>query len=151
MPARPPLSRLCRSPARPRGGIVNAAEVATISFCYLEFSPYQSEKRSFVEQAENSLPDPDTNPALHRAMVAARTADDNRARDIVILDLRELTCQFDYFVICSGTSRRQLHAISEEIDHALEDGLGDKRRGIEGYQESLWIILGLRRRRYAHF
>ncbi len=94
-----------------------------------------------MELAEKRLPDPETSPALTRAMIAAKTAGENRAQDIVILDLRELTCQFDYFVICSGTSRRQLHAISEEIDHALEEGMGDKRRGIEGYQESLWIVL----------
>jgi len=79
--------------------------------------------------------------ALERALVAARTADDNRGRDIVVLDLRELTTFFDYFVIATGTSRRQLHAISEEIDHALEDGLGDRRMGIEGYSESRWILL----------
>ena len=79
--------------------------------------------------------------ALERALAAARTADDNRGRDIVILDLRELTTFFDYFVIATGTSRRQLHAISEEIDHALEDGMGDRRMGIEGYNESRWILL----------
>jgi len=80
-------------------------------------------------------------PALERALAAARTADDNRGRDIVVLDLRELTTFFDYFVIASGTSRRQLHAISEEIDHALEEGMGDRRLGIEGYDESRWILL----------
>ena len=79
--------------------------------------------------------------ALERALVAARTADDNRGRDIVVLDLRELTTMFDYFVIASGTSRRQLHAISEQIDHALEEGMGDRRMGIEGYSESRWILL----------
>jgi ribosome-associated protein len=79
--------------------------------------------------------------ALERALVAARTADENRGRDIAILDLRDLTTFFDYFVIVTGTSRRQLHAISEEIDHALEDGLGDRRMGIEGYDESRWILL----------
>ncbi len=79
--------------------------------------------------------------ALRRALAAARTADDNRGRDIVVLDLRELTSIFDYFVIASGTSRRQLHAISEEIDHALEEGMGDRRLGIEGYDESRWILL----------
>jgi len=78
---------------------------------------------------------------LRRALVAARTAEDNRGRDIVILDLRQLTAVFDYFVIASGTSRRQLHAMSEEIDHALEDDLGDRRLGIEGYAESHWILL----------
>ena len=79
--------------------------------------------------------------AKQRAMVAARTAEDNRGRDITILDLRELTTTFDFFVIASGTSRRQLHAMSEEIDHALEQGLGDHRMGIEGYEQSRWILL----------
>ena len=79
--------------------------------------------------------------ALRRALVAARVAEENRGREIVILDTRELTPMFDYFVIASGTSRRQLHAISEEIDHALEDDLGDRRLGIEGYDESRWILL----------
>jgi ribosome-associated protein len=78
---------------------------------------------------------------LRRALVAARVAEENRGRDIVILDMRELTPMFDYFVLASGASRRQLHAISEEIDHALEDGLGDRRLGIEGYDESRWILL----------
>jgi ribosome-associated protein len=75
------------------------------------------------------------------AIAAARTADDNRGRDIVVLDVRQLTCIFDYFVIATGSSRRHLHAMSEEIDHKLEDDLGDKRMGIEGYQESSWILL----------
>ncbi len=79
--------------------------------------------------------------ALERALVAARTAEDNRGQNIVVLDMRGLTPMFDFFVIASGTSRRQLHAMSEEIDHALEEGLGDRRMGIEGYAESRWILL----------
>ena len=55
--------------------------------------------------------------------------------------LRELTSIFDYFVLVTGTSRRQLHAMSEEIDRVLEDELGDQRLGIEGYEESRWILL----------
>jgi len=78
---------------------------------------------------------------LHRALVAARVAEENRGRDVVVLDMRHLTAMFDYFVLASGTSRRQLHAMSEEIDHALEQGLGDRRLGIEGYEESRWILL----------
>ena len=68
-------------------------------------------------------------------------AAENRGRDIVILDLRELTCMFDFFVLVSGASRRQLHAISEEIDRVLQEELGDRRLGIEGYEESRWILL----------
>lgn len=74
-------------------------------------------------------------------MLAARVAEENRGRDIAVLDLREMTSIFDYFVVVSGTSRRQLHAISEEIDRAMEEELGDQRLGIEGYEESRWILL----------
>lgn len=79
--------------------------------------------------------------ALQRALAAAQTAHENRAKDIVILDLRELTTEFDYFLIATGTSTRQLHAISEEIDHKLEEDLRDRRLGVEGYQTGGWILL----------
>ncbi len=79
--------------------------------------------------------------ALELAIAAARTAEDNRGQDIVVLDVRKLTSMFDYFVIATGTSRRQLHAMSEEIDDRLEHDLNDERMGIEGYAESRWILL----------
>jgi ribosome-associated protein len=78
--------------------------------------------------------------ALSRALAAAQTAHENKGRDIQILDLRELTIEFDYFVIATGGSTRQLHAISEEIDHCLEDDLHDRRLGLEGYQTGGWIL-----------
>jgi ribosome-associated protein len=93
-------------------------------------------KNHFAEtQSEKLL------PSYDRALIAAQIAADNRAQNIVILDLRELTQFFDFFVIASGTSRRQLHAVSEEIDHEFEDRLGDKRLSISGYRESRWIVL----------
>lgn len=79
--------------------------------------------------------------ALERAKTAARIIAENKGTDIKILDLRQITQAFDFFVIASGTSRRQLHAVSDEIDHSFEKELGDKRRCIEGYQESRWIVL----------
>lgn len=79
--------------------------------------------------------------SLQLALAAARTAEENRGIDIAVLDMRPITPVFDYFVVVTGNSRRQLHAISEEIDHCLEDELGDSRMGIEGYNESRWILL----------
>jgi len=79
--------------------------------------------------------------SLQLALAAAQAAEDNRGQDVVVLDMRELTPIFDYFVIATGTSRKQLHAMSEEIDHCLEDELGDHRGGIEGYDASSWILL----------
>ena len=79
--------------------------------------------------------------SLQLALAAARTAEDNRGEDVVVLDMRGMTTEFDYFVMATGNSRRQLHAISEEIDRVLESELGDQRMGIEGYNESRWILL----------
>jgi ribosome-associated protein len=84
-----------------------------------------------------------TNPerSLQLVLAAARTAAENGATDIVVMDMSRHTAIFDYFLIATGTSRRQLHAISEEIDHKLEDELHDKRMNIDGYDDSRWIVL----------
>jgi ribosome-associated protein len=79
--------------------------------------------------------------SLQLALAAIQTAEDNGGRELLVLDMREHTSLFDYFVIATGTSRRQLHAMSEEIDHKLEDDLQDKRMSIEGYDASRWIVL----------
>ena len=79
--------------------------------------------------------------AEERALTAAKIIAENKGYDIKVLDLREITRVFDFFVIASGMSRRQLHAVSDEIDDVFEKEMGDKRRGIEGYQESRWIVL----------
>ncbi len=79
--------------------------------------------------------------SLELAKAAAQVALDNKGEDVLILDVCDQTALFDYFVIATGTSRRQLHAISEEIDNVLEKGLKDRRLGIEGYEDSRWIVL----------
>ena len=79
--------------------------------------------------------------SLKLALAAAKTAAENGGTNIVVLDMSGQTAIFDYFVIATGTSRRQLHAISEEIDHNLEDKLKDRRSNIDGYDESRWIVL----------
>ena len=92
-------------------------------------------------ESDASLMSSHSERSLELALAAARTAAENRGRDIVVLDLREVTPIFDYFVLATGTSRRQLHAMSEEIDNKLEKDLGDQRMGIEGYTQSRWILL----------
>lgn len=78
-------------------------------------------------------------PSLDRACLSAHVAADNKARDIVVLDMRGVTPLYDYFVLATGTSRRQIHTISEEIDAALHE-VGDRRMAIEGYEASSWIV-----------
>jgi ribosome-associated protein len=78
-------------------------------------------------------------PAIERAAICARTARDHKARDIVVLNMKGRHPLYDYFVICTGASRRQIHTLAEEIDDALK-AIGDRRDGIEGYQASKWIV-----------
>jgi ribosome-associated protein len=82
-----------------------------------------------------------TDRSRQLAVAAARIAIANNGSDVLVLDVCEQTALFDYFVIATGTSRRQLHAISEEIDDVLQKDLGDTRLGIEGYEDSRWIVL----------
>jgi ribosome-associated protein len=77
--------------------------------------------------------------ALERACISARVAADNKARDVLVLDLRGITPLYDYFVLTTGNSRRQIHTIAEEIDAALR-AVGDRRLAIEGYQASKWVV-----------
>jgi ribosome-associated protein len=55
------------------------------------------------------------------------------------LDLRGVTPIFDFFVLMTGGSRRQIHTLAEEIDAYLRSE-GEKRLSIQGYQASRWIV-----------
>jgi ribosome-associated protein len=79
--------------------------------------------------------------SLQSALAAAREAEDNRGQDVVVLDVREQTAAFDYFVIATGTSNRQLRAMSDAIDDVLQKQFARRRLGREGYEESHWILL----------
>jgi ribosome-associated protein len=77
--------------------------------------------------------------AEDRACLVARVAAENKARDIVVLDMRGITPLYDFFVLATGTSRRQIHTLAEEIDAALR-AEGDARLTIEGYEASRWVV-----------
>jgi len=79
--------------------------------------------------------------ALRLARLAARVAEETRGSGITILDLRRLTPVVDYFVIVTGSSRRQMHAMADEIEKAVAHDLEDRARGAEGYEEGRWIVL----------
>jgi ribosome-associated protein len=77
--------------------------------------------------------------ALDLAVQCARVAEDNKAREIVLLDMREITPLYDFLLLCTGSSRRQIHTLAEEMDAAL-GGAGEKRSTIEGYEASKWVV-----------
>jgi ribosome-associated protein len=76
---------------------------------------------------------------LERAIECARIGEDNKAKDIVILDLRGITPIFDFFILMTGASRRQIHTLAEEVDDYMR-AQGEKRLTIQGYQASRWVV-----------
>ena len=108
------------------------------------------EKQSRPETDDNPLEIPEQtveraadqyNRSLANACTAARIADDLRGQDIVVLDLTGVTSIVDFFVIATGNSRRQMHAIADEVNRKLKHEDGNERIGIEGYRtEGNWIL-----------
>ena len=82
---------------------------------------------------------PLTTVASERACLAARVAQDNKGKDVVVLDMRAITPLYDFFVLATGISRRQTHTLAEEVDAALR-AEGETRLSIEGYEASKWIV-----------
>ena len=67
---------------------------------------------------------------------------DKQGEDILLLDIQEIATFADYFIICSGTSRRQLDALKGAISEELKQG--DERvlaKNIEGDADSGWILM----------
>jgi len=73
-------------------------------------------------------------------VAAARAAAEKQAKDIAVLDVHELIVITDLFVICTGTSDRQVKTVVEEVEKALRQ-LGRKPVRREGEQESRWVLL----------
>jgi ribosome-associated protein len=71
---------------------------------------------------------------------AIRAAEDKKATDLVVLDLRKAAGFTDFFLICSGTNPRQIRAIADAVMTALADE-GVKPAHVEGYERSEWVLL----------
>ncbi len=77
--------------------------------------------------------------SLQTAMQCAQIAEDYRGRETVILDLTGLTPIVDFFVITTGTSQRQMHALADEVNRLLKAD-GQTPLGREGLPNSNWIL-----------
>ncbi|MBM4389570.1 MAG: ribosome silencing factor [Deltaproteobacteria bacterium] len=74
------------------------------------------------------------------ARAAAEAAAARKAEDIVILDLDGVSSYCDAFVICNGTSRRQVRAVAEGIIEELRAS-GRRLVGVEGLDACRWVLL----------
>jgi ribosome-associated protein len=71
---------------------------------------------------------------------AVKAADAKQAKEIRVLDLRDISSFADFFVICSGSNSRQIQAIADEIQMRLKK-LGEHANSIEGYPNAEWVLM----------
>lgn len=71
---------------------------------------------------------------------AVRAAQDHKALDLDVLNLKGICSFTDFFLICSGTSTRHTQAISNAILEKLKKS-GISPAHVEGYSRAEWILL----------
>jgi ribosome-associated protein len=103
-------------------------------------------REPFDQMQERPAPPAETAPApamaaMPRALVdAIAAAQDKKASDLVLLDLRESGAFTDFFLLCSGQNARQVKAIVDAIEERLRKA-GARPAHIEGYDRAEWVLL----------
>lgn len=73
-------------------------------------------------------------------MRAAALCLDNKANDVVVLDLHGVTDMTDYFVIASGTSDTHVRSVAQHVEEALRRE-GVRPASVEGLTQGRWVLL----------
>ncbi len=75
------------------------------------------------------------------ALLCREFADNRKAEDLLVLDVRKLSSVTDYFVIASGTSEPHLRAIVDEITEKLRTAYDLRPRVVDGTLQGAWVVL----------
>lgn len=89
-------------------------------------------------------PEPTTQPTIvetpTRVREAVAAADDRKAVDLRVLHVEKVSDFTDFFLICSGTSERQVQAIADAVQERMRE---ERVRPlhVEGYNRGQWVLL----------
>jgi ribosome-associated protein len=79
--------------------------------------------------------------ALDLALQCVWAAQEKKALDPIILDLRKVSSITDYLVICSAQSEPQIKAIANGVEQALKESLERQPLAVDGFPTSQWIVI----------
>lgn len=83
------------------------------------------------------MPAMEPGPLAH---LVARAAEDKKAREVLVLDVRALTTIADYFVICEGDTDRQVRSIADGIEERCREN-GVRPLHVAGVRDASWACL----------
>lgn len=75
-------------------------------------------------------------------VTAVKAADDKRAEDIMVLNMKGISLIADYFMICHGNSDKQVQAIAREVREKAGE-LGYELKRMEGFDEARWVLIDI--------
>ncbi len=78
--------------------------------------------------------------AREAARIGGQAACDKKAVDVVVLDISKVSSFADLFVICHGSSDRQVRSVADAIDESLRAS-GVRPLSIEGAGEAQWVLV----------
>lgn len=78
---------------------------------------------------------------LELAKAIAQEAADTKAKDLKLLDLRDLVSYTDYFILATGTSDRHVKSIADRVHMKAKKSLGRLPISYEGFQSGQWVLL----------
>ncbi len=96
----------------------------------------QSAVDQFTTAADNKTAD---SKALINSITNA--LHEKKAKEVVLLDVRELTTLTDYFIVCHGTSETQIRALANSVSEKTKEDVGESVWKKEGLEARRWIIL----------
>jgi ribosome-associated protein len=74
------------------------------------------------------------------ALLCANAALDKKAKNLVVIAVKEVSSFADYFIVCSGTSDRQVQAIAASVQEQMKKS-GFLPIGIEGESNAKWVLM----------
>jgi ribosome-associated protein len=75
------------------------------------------------------------------ALLCRKFADDKKAEDAVVLDMRKLSSVADFFVIVSATSEPHMRAIADEIVDKVKAETTVRPRAVDGTLRASWMVI----------
>jgi ribosome-associated protein len=80
-------------------------------------------------------------PARELARLAVEAALSKKARDISVMDMRDVSGVADFFVLCTGESELQTRAIVDAVEESIREDAAERPWHREGVQHMTWVLL----------